>query len=49
MGLGLSIVRDIITTINGKIWYETSASNGTSFYVEIPRYEASPKTENNHT
>ena len=39
MGLGLSIVRNIITTAGGKIEYETSEQTGTTFYVEIPLYE----------
>jgi len=39
MGLGLSIVRNIIQTAGGRIDYETSEDNGTTFYVEIPLYE----------
>lgn len=39
MGLGLSIVQNIIQNFGGKITYETSSTNGTSFFVEIPRYE----------
>jgi len=39
MGLGLSIVKNIISSSGGTIWYETSSTNGTSFYVEIPLYE----------
>ncbi len=49
MGLGLSIVRNIINNFKGKIWYETSETSGTSFYVEIPLYGATQKTENNHS
>lgn len=44
MGLGLSIVHNIIKTAGGKIWYETSDHAGTTFYVQIPRHE----TEINH-
>ena len=40
MGLGLSIVRNILTNFKGRIWYETSESGGTSFFVEIPLYES---------
>ncbi|HZL10275.1 MAG TPA: HAMP domain-containing sensor histidine kinase [Prolixibacteraceae bacterium] len=47
MGLGLSIVRNIITNFRGKIWYETSEAEGTTFYVEIPLYETTPTAENN--
>jgi signal transduction histidine kinase len=36
MGLGLSIVRNIIQTAGGKIEYETSAGVGTTFYVHLP-------------
>lgn len=39
MGLGLSIVRSIINNCGGRIWYETSETDGTSFYIEIPLYE----------
>jgi signal transduction histidine kinase len=46
MGLGLSIVRNIITNFRGKIWYETSEA-GTSFFVEIPLYKTIPGHENN--
>ena len=48
MGLGLSIVRNIINNFRGTIWYETSDVSGTSFYVEIPTYDETQKTENNH-
>ena len=46
MGLGLSIVRNIITNFNGKIWHETSETEGTKFYVEIPLYQPALPTEN---
>jgi signal transduction histidine kinase len=36
MGLGLSIVHNIIQTAGGKIWYETYENAGTTFYVKIP-------------
>lgn len=49
MGLGLSIVRNIITNFGGKIWYETSEITGTSFYVEIPVHETTSGFENNHS
>lgn len=45
MGLGLSIVRNIITTCNGKIRYETSEDSGTTFFIEIPLYQSSPHAE----
>ncbi len=39
MGLGLSIVKNIINNFGGKIWYSTRLNDGTTFYIEIPLYE----------
>ncbi len=36
MGLGLSIVKKYIESVNGKIWFESEADKGTVFYVEFP-------------
>lgn len=36
MGLGLSIVKNIIENIGGTIRYETDISSGTSFIIELP-------------
>jgi len=36
MGLGLAITRKIIENANGKIWFETEANKGTSFYFVLP-------------
>ncbi|MEI8113501.1 MAG: HAMP domain-containing sensor histidine kinase, partial [Bacteroidia bacterium] len=49
MGLGLSIVHNIIATAKGKIWYETSANSGTTFYVELPINEKDNSLVNNHS
>ncbi|MFY9154343.1 MAG: HAMP domain-containing sensor histidine kinase, partial [Prolixibacteraceae bacterium] len=49
MGLGLSIVRNIINTCNGKIWHESNETAGTTFYVEIPLHEKASNTETNHS
>ncbi len=38
MGLGLSIVKNIIDNFGGTIWYTTELNNGTNFFVEIPLY-----------
>ena len=46
MGLGLSIVRNIISTCNGKIWHESNEISGTTFYVEIP-IRSKPATSEN--
>lgn len=36
MGLGLAMVKNIVETINGKIWFETKANEGTTFYLSLP-------------
>ncbi|MFC2114219.1 ATP-binding protein [Bacteroidota bacterium] len=38
MGLGLAIVSRIITSLNGKIWYETLEQEGTTFFISFPVY-----------
>ncbi len=43
MGLGLSIVKNIVENFAGKIWFETEMGKGTTFYLEIPVYK---QTEN---
>ncbi len=37
MGLGLAMVKNIIESSNGKIWFETSQTSGTSFFVYLPK------------
>ena len=49
MGLGLSIVQNIIQSFGGKISYETSATTGTTFFIEVPRYQSTLINENNHS
>jgi signal transduction histidine kinase len=39
MGLGLSIVKNIVENFSGKLWFETQHGKGTTFYIEIPVYE----------
>jgi len=36
MGLGLSIVKRIVETANGKIWFESVSGGGSTFFVEYP-------------
>jgi len=36
MGMGLPIVKDIIESANGKIWFETDLTKGTTFFVKFP-------------
>jgi len=38
MGLGLAMVKSIVETFNGKIWFETSRGNGSAFFVSLPEY-----------
>ncbi|MCV0413215.1 sensor histidine kinase [Nitrosarchaeum sp.] len=35
-GLGLSICKGIIESMNGSIWVESDGKNGTTFYIEFP-------------
>lgn len=49
MGLGLSIVQNIIQNFRGSIRYETSAENGTTFFVELPRYQGNGESEHKQT
>ena len=39
MGLGLSIVKNIVNNFGGKIWHETELDKGTTFYIEIPVFK----------
>jgi two-component system, NtrC family, nitrogen regulation sensor histidine kinase NtrY len=36
MGLGLAMVKSIVETTNGRIWFETGKDSGTTFYISIP-------------
>ncbi|MCF6242897.1 MAG: ATP-binding protein, partial [Bacteroidales bacterium] len=39
MGLGLPMVKQIIESAGGKIWFESKLSVGTEFYVELPVFK----------
>ena len=49
MGLGLSIVQNIIQSFGGQITYQTSPNKGTTFFIEIPRYQPAPTNEYKHS
>ena len=36
MGLGLAMVKNIVETINGRIWFETKNNIGSVFYLSLP-------------
>jgi nitrogen fixation/metabolism regulation signal transduction histidine kinase len=38
MGLGLAMVKNLMEGFGGKIWFETSKNEGSSFYVSFPPY-----------
>lgn len=44
MGLGLSIVKNIVENFAGNIHFETKLNEGTTFFVEIPIYETQNET-----
>ncbi len=37
MGLGLAMVKNIVESFNGKIWFQTTLNYGTTFYVSFPQ------------
>ena len=39
-GLGLSICRLIATSLGGKVWLDTSYTDGARFVLKIPKEEA---------
>ncbi|MFA8451273.1 MAG: ATP-binding protein [Bacteroidales bacterium] len=39
MGLGLAMVKNIIQSAQGNIWFESEIGKGTIFYLEFPIYE----------
>lgn len=36
VGLGMSIVKQIVDAHTGRIWFDTEVNRGTTFYIEIP-------------
>ena len=44
-GLGLFITRKIIELYNGRIWVESEAEKGSTFYINLPRVDTQKATE----
>jgi len=44
-GLGLSLVRELVTLHSGNVWFESEVGKGTTFFVELPVEQPSFITE----
>jgi two-component system sensor histidine kinase VicK len=36
-GLGMSIIKTLVTWHGGKIWFSSEENKGTTFYIELPK------------
>jgi|GEM_PF-5728606 len=45
-GLGLAIVKEIIEAHSGKVWVESRAGKGSTFFVEIPLNKTNSEIQN---
>jgi signal transduction histidine kinase len=39
-GLGLAMTKKIVEFWNGRIWFETSSTTGTRFFITLPIYKS---------
>jgi len=38
-GFGLSLSKEFVERMNGRIWFESEVDKGSSFYIELPKHE----------
>jgi PAS domain S-box-containing protein len=44
-GLGLYLVKGLVGTLGGRIWFKSQESVGTDFFIELPRAGKTPEAE----
>jgi len=49
LGLGLSIVSELVKLLNGNIWFESQPEQGSTFFVKIPTTIISTDDQNDET